>query len=335
MKRRDALKGLLAGLAAHPALSSLAAQAVARGAGTLFPTNLPYQQWVEFPAEGFSHPACGLIYNQLQPPRQGMALGGIDTGYMSLEVDGTLGYCTVFNSIDPQRGPLALPLLGMSVGDDVWMLAAPRSTFGEYTYIPGRQIQTAARVHYWGHYPVVDMEFEMPGSPVSAGVRAWSPFLPGDSATSNTPGAVFDVHLRNVSKTRQEGRLAFMFPGPTQAEAQITNGSPRVQREHPHIQWVATAPKPTRALRQQVRGDFTGLVVTSEAVKEIGYAIGVVGDAEVNTGGGLVGGASAGTPEGEPPETSYHRSRVWVTIPTALPKRRRTTLPAPSLWPIN
>ncbi len=322
MKRRDALKGLLAGLAAHPALSSLAAQAVARGAGTLFPTNLPYQQWVEFPAEGFSHPACGLIYNQLQPPRQGMALGGIDTGYMSLEVDGTLGYCTVFNSIDPQRGPLALPLLGMSVGDDVWMLAAPRSTFGEYTYIPGRQIQTAARVHYWGHYPVVDMEFEMPGSPVSAGVRAWSPFLPGDSATSNTPGAVFDVHLRNVSKTRQEGRLAFMFPGPTQAEAQITNGSPRVQREHPHIQWVATAPKPTRALRQQVRGDFTGLVVTSEAVKEIGYAIGVVGDAEVNTGGGLVGGASAGTPEGEPPETSYHRSRVWVTIPTALPEAK-------------
>src|SRR5208283_1546761 len=65
---------------------------------------------------------------------------------------------------------------------------------------------------------------------------------------------------------------------------------------------------------------FTGLVVTSEAVKEIGYAIGVVGDAEVSTGGGLVGGASAGTPEGEPPETSYHRSRVWVTIPTALPE---------------
>ena len=107
------------------------------------------------------------------------------------------GLLHVFNSIDPQRGPLALPLLGMSVGDNVWILASPRSTFGEYTWIPGRQIQTASRVHYWGHYPVVDMEFEMPGSPVSAGVRAWSPFLPGDSATSNTPGAVFDVHLRN------------------------------------------------------------------------------------------------------------------------------------------
>ena len=57
-------------------------------------------------------------------------------------------------------------------------------------------------------------------------------------------------------------------------------------------------------------------------MKEIGYAIGVVGDMEVSTGGGLIGGASAGTPEGEPPETSYHRSRVWVTIPTALPEAK-------------
>lgn len=319
MKRRDVLKSLLASLAARPSLEALMAATPASRGGRLFPMDLPFQEWLEFPAEGFNHRACGLIYNQMRPPRQGMALGGIDTGYMSMEVDGTLGYCTIFNSIDPQRGPLALPLLGMSVGNDVWTLASPRSTFGEYTWIPGRQIQTAARVHYWGHYPVVDMEFEIPDCPVSAGVRAWSPFLPGDSATSNTPGAIFDVHLRNESKTRQEGRVAFMFPGPTQAEAQITFGSPRVHREHPHVQWVATAPKPTRALRQNVRGDFSGLVVTSEAVKEIGYAIGVVGDAEVATGGGLVGGASAGTPDDEPPETSYHRSRVWTTIPKSLP----------------
>src|SRR5690348_10286762 len=101
MKRRDALRSLLAGLAAHPALTSLAAQPLPRASGTLFPTDLPYQKWLEFPAQGFSNRACGLIYNQLQPPRQGMALGGIDTGYMSMEVDGTLGYCTIFNSIDP------------------------------------------------------------------------------------------------------------------------------------------------------------------------------------------------------------------------------------------
>ena len=169
MKRRDALKSLIASFAAHPALNSLTAEVLPQKGGRLFPTDLPYQKWVEFPAEGFTHRACGLIYNQLQPPRQGMAMGGIDTGYMSMEVDGTLGYCTVFNSIDPQRGPLALPPLGMSVGDNVWILASPRSTFGEYTWIPGRQIQTASRVHYWGHYPVVDMEFEMPGSPGKRG----------------------------------------------------------------------------------------------------------------------------------------------------------------------
>ena len=84
MKRRDALKSLLAGLAAHPGLNSLAAQTPPHSGRRLFPADLPYQKWVEFPAEGFSNRACGLIYNQLQPPRQGMALGGIDTGYMIL-----------------------------------------------------------------------------------------------------------------------------------------------------------------------------------------------------------------------------------------------------------
>jgi hypothetical protein len=51
-----------------------------------------------------------------------MAFGGIDTGYLSLEIDGTVGVCTVFNSLDPQRGPLNIPLFGMSLGDEVWLL---------------------------------------------------------------------------------------------------------------------------------------------------------------------------------------------------------------------
>lgn len=47
----------------------------------------------EFSAPGFTRPACGVIYNQIHSARQGMALGGIDTGYLSLETDGTLGVC--------------------------------------------------------------------------------------------------------------------------------------------------------------------------------------------------------------------------------------------------
>ena len=40
-------------------------------------------------------------------------------------------------------------------------------------------------------------------APVSVGVRAWSPFLPGDVTASMIPGAVFEVHLRNMSGERR------------------------------------------------------------------------------------------------------------------------------------
>ena len=44
-------------------------------------------------------------------------------------------------------------------------------------------------------------------------VRAWAPFFPGDSKASNTPGAIFEIHLANSTKDEQSGTLAFSFPG--------------------------------------------------------------------------------------------------------------------------
>jgi uncharacterized protein (DUF608 family) len=314
MHRRELLQRLLAtgavtlsGLSARP---SWAKASDPLRQGRLFPTNLPALRWLEFPALGFSHPVSGVIYRPKQPPRQGMALGAIDTGYMSLETDATLGYCTVFNSICPQRGPLRWPFLGMSAGNQVWLLSSPNDLFGEYMFTG---VQTPADIHYWGHYPVADLEYEMPGSPVSVGLRAWAPFLPGDSVTSNTPGVVFEVHLRNRAGKPQEGRLALTFPGPTQAEAQITSDSPRKRKFDPYIEWIAVAQEPTHALRQEVRGSFSGLVVTSEKVKDIGYAIGVADDVEVQTGGALSG-----------KDIPYSSGRAWHVIGSSLPKPQET-----------
>jgi hypothetical protein len=54
----------------------------------------------------------------------------------------------------------------------------------------------AARdLHYWGHYPVADMEVDW-DCPVRAGLRAWSPFVPGDIDASMVPGAVFGALRR-------------------------------------------------------------------------------------------------------------------------------------------
>ena len=79
-------------------------------------------------------------------------------------------------------------------------------------------VETAKQIHYWGHYPVADMEFET-DAPIQVGLRAWSPFLPGDLKTSMMPAAVFEVHLRNPGNTPQTGTIAFSFPGPDPKEA--------------------------------------------------------------------------------------------------------------------
>ena len=135
----------------------------------------------------------------------------------------------------------------------------------------------------------------------------------GRQRTSNTPGAVFEVHLRNQSRQPQSGRLALRFPGPTQAEAQIGLHSPREVFEEPFHGWMATAPSTTRAVRSTVRGEFSGLVVTSEKVKEIGYALGVIGGEAVETGGALTVA-----------ESRFALGKSWSRIGSELPKPRET-----------
>lgn len=180
--------------------------------GQLFPVDLPVNAWCRFSASGFTKPVAGIIYNRQQAPKNGMPLGAIDTGRIDVQPNGTLGYCTLFNSVVPQRDPLDLPFLGLHVGNQKWLLCQPPGTSGEYMFAG---LQTPSEIHYWGHYPVADMEFEMSGSPLDVSLRSWAPFVPGDSKISNTPGAVFDVHLKNSTAQRQSGKLVFSFPGPT------------------------------------------------------------------------------------------------------------------------
>ena len=59
------------------------------------------------------------------------------------------------------RGPLNLPFLGISVNESAWILATG-----------ARQgVNTPNRIHYWGHYPVADIEYELDTS-VGISVRA-------------------------------------------------------------------------------------------------------------------------------------------------------------------
>ena len=69
----------------------------------------------------------------------------------------------------------------------------------------------ADSIDYWGHYPIVDMEFNC-AAPVKVGVRAWSPFIPGDTVVSMAPGALFEIHLRNPEGVAQSGNRSVQLP---------------------------------------------------------------------------------------------------------------------------
>jgi uncharacterized protein (DUF608 family) len=247
---------------------------------TLFPIDLPERTWMEFTAEGLATPVAGVIHRGTNPPVCGMPLGSIDTGCLDLEASGLLGYSSIFNSIVPRRGPINQPFLGIAVGERTWVLTtldlrgrrgedALKSVYPEGNFLSGvnkrTDILNAEEIYYWGHYPVADVEYQI-SAPVKVGLRAWSPFIPGDVAASNTPGAVFEVHLRNRSETEQSGTLTFSFPGPNETEAGTVQAS-----------------------RQDVIRPVRGLVVTTGKAS---YVLGVAGEQNVRCGGHL--GTDAG-----------------------------------------
>ena len=247
---------------------------------TLFPTDLPDRQWSQFRADGYDTSVAGVVHRATNPPVCGMPLGGIDTGCLDLEVTGLLGYSSIFNCHVPRRGPINQPFLGIAVGKRTWQLTTSdlRARRGETALKPAyytdsrthlhnvrADILNAEEIYYWGHYPVADVEYRT-SAPVQVGVRAWSPFIPGDVAASNTPAAVFELRLRNESDQQQQVTVALSFPGPNEAEAGTT-----------------------RLIREEINEPVRGLHVTCP---QAGYFLGVIGDESVRCGGEL--GTDAG-----------------------------------------
>lgn len=168
----------------------------------LFPPQTPPRQFAPFEAEGFAHPVVGVVYEGAEVS-QGVPLGGLGTGYVDFNANGTLGKCTMFNSF-PQPRHLNAPFLSLTYGSAVRVL----------TVTPPEGIRGAQRILYWGHFPVADAQFVL-DIPLEVNVRAWSPFVPGDADASNVPAAIFEVSVRNTANRTESVCLSFTFPGPT------------------------------------------------------------------------------------------------------------------------
>jgi uncharacterized protein (DUF608 family) len=276
----------------------------------LFPPDLPARQWVQFPAAGFDQPVSAVIYRGDNPTCCGCPVGGLGTGCIDIGVDGTFGLISTFQNHIYRESILRRPFLGISDGDRTWLLTTQEVIDGSKDAVKFQNlhgcghgyygktidhpvfegVSPARQIDYFGHYPVVDIEFQI-DLPVSVGLRAWSPFIPGDLSSSNTPAAIFEVHLRNEGETEQAGTLAFCLPGYDQPiDPHIGEGEFELPPTQRHM------------LRSELnRDELHGVYVHN--TEGTGYVLATVGDEQPRIGGDL-----------------HATGRAWAQITHRLPE---------------
>jgi uncharacterized protein (DUF608 family) len=149
--------------------------------------------WQEFSAAGFDDKVYGCVYEG-ESLNAAFPLGGLGTGYLGLLPDGKIGAVSIYNDIVP---PLSW--------NQEWLTIRDGNV---------REPLSAASRHVWGHYPVCDINAVWSHIPVEAGIRAFSPFVPGDPKASCMPAAAFEIRLLNTGTVKKDFELALRFPAP-------------------------------------------------------------------------------------------------------------------------
>ncbi len=156
-----------------------------------FPDSAARHQWSRLAADGFSAPVPAFVFEGARLD-SGVPLGGLGTGYFTLEGTGKIGLCSIFNDLVP-----------------------PKRIFADWLYLCAgtrRVPLSSARISYWGHYPVADLRAEFGELPLRLGLRAFSPLVVGDAAASNLPAALFEIELHNHGGEALPLALGLQFP---------------------------------------------------------------------------------------------------------------------------
>ncbi len=153
--------------------------------------------WAQIEVDGFPAPVAGCVYDGARLDG-GVPLGGLGTGYFTLEGSGKIGYCSIYNDIVPPRRDFA-DWLTLSVG----RVSVPLS---------------AAAIACFGHYPVADLVADFGEIPLRLGIRAFSPFIVGDAAASNIPAALFEIEVTNTGDHPLDVTLQVQPPAPPQGK---------------------------------------------------------------------------------------------------------------------
>jgi len=158
-----------------------------------FNPDVPRNCWSAIEAAGFAQPAPGCVYEGTRLDG-GVPLGGLGTGYMTLEGSGKIGRHSIYNDLVP-----------------------PRESFKDWLYVRAGNTNiplSAAQIAYWGHYPVADLVAEFAEEPLILGLRAFTPFVVGDAGDSNVPAALIEIELRNRGSRTLAVELTVSPPPP-------------------------------------------------------------------------------------------------------------------------
>ena len=158
-----------------------------------FNANVSENTWSMIDASGFLEPVPGCVYEGRRLDG-GVPLGALGTGYFTLDGSGLVGHCSIYNDIVP-----------------------PRHDFSEWLTVcagNARMPLSTARISYWGHYPFVDIVAEFAEHPVTVGIRAFCPFIVGNSADSNIPAVLFEIEVGNQGTEALDIALEIDPPAP-------------------------------------------------------------------------------------------------------------------------
>eukprot|EP00039_Didymoeca_costata_P014944 m.247006 g.247006 ORF g.247006 m.247006 type:complete len:1001 (-) comp16124_c0_seq1:153-3155(-) len=151
-------------------------------------------------------------------------LGGFGTGQVLFIGDGTLSGWTIQNLFHAaEYGPLhQIPNNFFAVSAEAtggkpqsFVLISPQNyteancnlTPGQEAYVSPAQVNRLQQLPgiksltIEGRYPIADVNYDIPGLPVTISMEAMTPLIPGDNKNSSLPVAVFSFKVTNSSST--------------------------------------------------------------------------------------------------------------------------------------
>ncbi|MGQ9923882.1 MAG: GH116 family glycosyl hydrolase [Armatimonadota bacterium] len=190
----------------------------------------------------------------------GIPLGGIGAGSVEIRPDGLFHDWLIFNagrwspgSPGPERPPLApedlVFLVRTRTGEDspcVRYLALRAELHELYSF---SWLKCVEGIQYEGTFPAARLVYQDEALPVRLSATVFSPFIPGDSEASGTPGFVVEFHienpagdevevsllgtLRNPAGAGQAGRRPLNTVETADASAIIRLGAEGLEQNHP------------------------------------------------------------------------------------------------------